>query len=402
MNRYTEEKIILYASQLNVSERHRSLLKGMLTDTVNWDYILGRTSEEGTTGLVYKTMKRLGNDYLSKISCADAFSRIYSETVFANTMMFEEFERVLDILEKYQIPVILLRGYAMIHTIYKDPGLRPCDDIDILVKKENLSIVNDLLIQLGFYSPPSYPLLYLKNDLMIDVHLDLAGLSRIQSRRFGFKEEAALWWENCRNFPVPASNRTCTTTASSYKHVFILNTHDFIITSAIHLLKHSFRRLIWFIDIKEMVEYEKPVFDWSRFLDRIKFLEVQKPVYYPLTYIQTLYHGDVPQPAIEELGKGLNTFEKVITRLLLKNKKVYRWGDIVFLFSIKNPRERLRYLIETYFPRREVMSQIFGISHSALIYFSYVIRFWQVIYVGSRESIRLLFQVLGLLCRLRK
>ena len=132
MSRYTEEKIILCTSQLHVSEHHKVLLESMLmSDSIDWNYVLERTLEEGTTGLVYKTIKGMGNNYLSKIPCADAFSTVYSETIFRNTLLFEEFKKVLDAFEGHRIPVILLRGYVMIQTIYNDPGLRPLDDIDI-------------------------------------------------------------------------------------------------------------------------------------------------------------------------------------------------------------------------------------------------------------------------------
>jgi len=403
MSRYTEEKIILCTSQLHVSEHHKVLLESMLmSDSIDWNYVLERTLEEGTTGLVYKTIKGMGNNYLSKIPCADAFSTVYSETIFRNTLLFEEFKKVLDAFEGHRIPVILLRGYVMIQTIYKDPGLRPLDDIDILIRKEDVLTISDILFRSGYRSPPSYPLLFIKDGAMIDVHLDLAGSSRIQSRRFGYNEEAAQWWQHCKKFLIPPADKSFTVQDSSYEHIFVLDTHDFVITSAVHLLKHSFGRLIWFVDIKEMLEYERPHFDWKSFRGRIEFLCMQKPLYYSLKYIHVLYGVSVPPSLLEDFGKELNVFEKLIMRMLLNHKKVYRWGDIVFLFSIENLKERVKYLVETYFPRREVISQIFGISHPALIYFFYIFRFWQVIFIGSRECTRLLLQVISLFCRLRK
>lgn len=394
MNWSKEGKVILYASQLNVSEHHRSILEEMLADgSLDWHSVFKRSVQEGTTGLVYKTLKRMG--YASEIGCADEFSRVYSSTVYGNTLMFEEFQGVLDAFERRRIPVILLRGYALVHWIYHDPGLRPMDDVDILIKKDDLPAAQDILTHLGFHTYPAYPLLYSKKELTIDVHLDVAGLSRIPARRYGFNEEPERWFERCRSFSFTSHGKARPADAFAYQYAFLLEPCDFIISSAVHLVKHSFGRLIWFVDIKEIVEKEKDCFDWNRLSDRTAALGVQKSLYYPIEYIKTLYGISVPQPFWEDLGKETNRFEKLIMRLLLENKKLPRWGDVVFLFSIKKRRERIRYLFGTYFPRREVMSQIFGFSHPFMLYFSYLIRFWQVMYIGWRECARLLLQALS-------
>jgi len=399
-----EEKIVLYASQLSVGERHRRLLETLLADTdaVNWDRLFRITVREGTTGLVYKTMKHIGSAYTSRIPCMEALARVYSLTVFNNSLLFEEFKRVLAEFESHHVPIIVLRGYALIHWIYKDPGLRPIDDIDIFIREKDLALVKNILSKSGFHSPRNHPLLSIKGKAVIDIHLDILGSSRIESRRFGFDEKAARWWEHCQDISAQIGNEGGLAGQLSHRSVFVLKPHDFVITCAMHLMKHSFEKLMWFVDIKEIIDRERPCFGWDSLLDRARCLELQRPLYYSLHYIKTLYGTDVPQFLLEDLKRVCNRFDYFMLALLLENKKASRWGDIVFLFNIKNTRQRIRYLRETYFPRREVMSQIFDFSNPFVVYFLYVFRAWQVIYAGSCGCIKLILPSLALLRRKRK
>ena len=133
-----EEKIVLYASQLSDGGQHQRILETLLADrdAVDWNRLFKITVREGTAGLVYKTLKRMGCAYTSGIPCMEALARVYSSTVFKNTLLIEEFKHVLFTLESHHVPIIVLRGYALIYWIYKDPGLRPINDIDILIREK--------------------------------------------------------------------------------------------------------------------------------------------------------------------------------------------------------------------------------------------------------------------------
>ncbi|MEK6621844.1 MAG: nucleotidyltransferase family protein [Planctomycetota bacterium] len=399
-----EEKIVLYASQLSVGGQHQRILETLLADrdAVDWNRLFKITVREGTAGLVYKTLKRMGGAYTSGIPCMEALARVYSSTVFQNTLLIEEFKHVLFTLESRHVPIIVLRGYALIYWIYKDPGLRPINDIDILIREKDLSLMKEVLSKAGFHSPAGHPLLSIKGKVVIDIHLDILGSSRIQSRRFGFDETAARWWEHCRDISSYINDEGGAAGQVSYRSVFVLKPHDFVITCAMHLMKHSFERLLWFVDIKEIIEHESPCFAWDGLADRARCLELQRPLYYALHYIKTLYGTDVPQLLMDDLKRACNTFDYLMIGILLENKKMPRWGDIAFLFNIKDTRQKIRYLRETYFPRREVMSQVFDFSNPFMVYFLYIFRAGQVIYAGSRGCMRLFLYSLALLCRNKK
>jgi hypothetical protein len=68
-----------------------------------------------------------------------------------------------DILSAYHaagVPVLVLKGAALAHTVYPEPGLRPMSDLDILVREGDLCRAQSLLTGLGFDAPlPAGPAL---------------------------------------------------------------------------------------------------------------------------------------------------------------------------------------------------------------------------------------------------
>ncbi len=68
-----------------------------------------------------------------------------------------------DILSAYHaagVPALVLKGAALAHTVYPEPGLRPMSDLDILVREGDLWRAQSLLAGLGFDAPlPAGPAL---------------------------------------------------------------------------------------------------------------------------------------------------------------------------------------------------------------------------------------------------
>jgi hypothetical protein len=58
--------------------------------------------------------------------------------------------RVLDVLQSAEVPALLLKGAALVESVYPDPAQREMLDLDILVPGERLSAANAALAPLGY------------------------------------------------------------------------------------------------------------------------------------------------------------------------------------------------------------------------------------------------------------
>jgi hypothetical protein len=84
--------------------------------------------------------------------------RAYLQTALNNTLILSELTRVLRRFNQQGIPIILLKGAALLHTAYKNPALRPMFDLDLLIPFSHLAAAEAQLAQLEFApgQPPHF------------------------------------------------------------------------------------------------------------------------------------------------------------------------------------------------------------------------------------------------------
>ena len=68
-------------------------------------------------------------------------------------------------LRAFESPVIVLKGAALLSSVYEDFGLRMLGDVDILVKPEDVPKIDKILSQLGYQSDHKQDAYYVTNYL---------------------------------------------------------------------------------------------------------------------------------------------------------------------------------------------------------------------------------------------
>ena len=67
-----------------------------------------------------------------------------------NTIILEDLRAIIRILALHGIDAIVLKGACLAETVYDDIALRPMHDIDILIREEDLSAVQTVLLDAGY------------------------------------------------------------------------------------------------------------------------------------------------------------------------------------------------------------------------------------------------------------
>ena len=185
-------------------------------------------------------------------------------------VMQQRFQRLADQFHRADIRFAALKGVDLARRIYYDPGLRPFDDIDILVAPADVTTVLKHLVRLGFETPPRLlpaswvrkfhfhlPLIHREENWMLEVHWRLMDKSILPA-----VPEKELWDEMQRSpegyrilSPVHYATYLATHAA---KHGFLNNriaNHARCPEFLVH--PYSEIRLIWLLDIALMMTYEK-------------------------------------------------------------------------------------------------------------------------------------------------
>ncbi len=82
--------------------------------------------------------------------------RRYAQTSLHNAACLEELAGLLDDLRGHGVRPVLLKGAALLATVFGDPALRPLGDVDLLVRPEEIETAGAALAARGFVLDESF------------------------------------------------------------------------------------------------------------------------------------------------------------------------------------------------------------------------------------------------------
>lgn len=242
-----ENRIILHLLQFNsVNNEFDSLL----SNEIDWDYLLQMSEDHRVVPLLFKKLK---SDYLDKIpeQILTKFQTRYQQIAAYNFARTTQLIKLVNLLQKQNLPVIAYKGMALAKFAYKDITLRQFTDIDLMIRKKDFFRVKDLFTQIGcrpaweltenqekavlkyYYE---YPFFYDETNTLIEVHWEF-----IESF-FAFDFEMKNLW-----------NRTKKITLYG-KETPTLAAEDCLLVLCSHGSKHFWKRLSWICDVANLVE----------------------------------------------------------------------------------------------------------------------------------------------------
>jgi len=202
-----------------------------------------------------------------------------------------EINRVRRALFGFSDKVILLKGGGYLAQNLDCARGRICADIDILVAKNNLDIVENHLLTAGYYSEvlndydQKYyrqwahelpPLRHPDRMVEVDIHHNILQLTSRYSLDIDPMIRAAVKVED---------------------NIYTLCPEDMLIHSFVHLfvdgsVKASLRNLLEQHDM--IVEFSRDSTFWPRLMDRAEELKLTRPVFYGLRYCRYFLDSPVP------------------------------------------------------------------------------------------------------------
>jgi hypothetical protein len=340
-----EYQILLSASDIEPDGEQSQKLLGLISQDFDQDRLIEMAVREGVAGLLYKNLKKIGVlGYLGHRQIEKLQSFYYSAARL-NLKLLHDLKEILQNQSKPR--VVLLQGIPLLQQIYKDIGLRPLTDIDLWVLSEYFSEVESTLVKMGYRNDPFYPKTFKRNSTLIDVNTHILWTDRINSRRFLINADQLDIYENCRAIDIEGETADC------------LSRTDEIIYLSLHAFKHNLDRLIWLVDIKNLLKGWEAS-NWVALARRSRELGVKHVVSYILFYLDHLFEFQVPPDAREiyEYTK-ISYLERYILQKRLLGKPLPAWGPLILLPLDKSMYRRVSFILENLFPRPRVLRQIF-------------------------------------------
>jgi hypothetical protein len=290
----------------------------------------------------------------------------YHATALRNLLLLRELGTCLRALTTAAVPVIVLKGAALIETVYGNLSLRPMGDVDLLVRESDVTVTRRTLDGLGYAAKriETHPgaLTEYENevalckpgklDTWVDVHWGLFDSPYYQDRIV-----MDWFWESARPAPiadVPA---------------LVLGPEALLIHLCGHLaLHHAHTGLLWWYDVAEALAAHRAEIDWPVLLAHTEEYGLLLPVRAVLSRAVDEWGAAIPAGVLHALRSLRESpMEQRIFADLTAAQRSPRqrfWSDLT---SMSDWRQRLRFARMNLFPSPTYMRQRYAIAHPLLI-----------------------------------
>jgi hypothetical protein len=360
-----EDTLVFLFSRVHLNEAEVSSMEALLKAPLDWDYIFEKSQKEGISSLAYYHLYNFQTKGLV-IQHLTQLKDLYYRNSLNNIMILEEVKKVLRTCNEEKIKAIVLKGAFLAENIYKNSAFRTMSDIDILIKKEDLSGVNKILNSLGFLSSANFQDA-LRNALPSSLN------SLVYRRKSGGKFFVHLHWHLINTtWPLDSlvnkiDMKRIWSCAQATRiggiDALTLAPHHLLLYLAQHSFNHSFDRLILLSDIIETVRYYKEILNWDLVVEEAERFNVSAVLYYSLSFTSHVLRFEIPE--LERLKPPKFGFlEETFSFFMRKGMRGYWLSYFAYLFMEKGVFRKLRFFGRTLFPPPYVMGHYFMLPSS--------------------------------------
>lgn len=291
----TEQKILVLCSRLMLSAEKRRLAEHLFNGPVNWAELLRLSQRHLVTALVYRSLESGGLSQKIPAGIREQMRNSSTRNLARNMQKRTVLLAVLDRLESQGIRTVVLKGNALVHTIYRDESLRTFTDIDLLINRSGLDAGKRVMSGLGYrLASGIYPVsdelneelgcewTYVNQDgVIIELHWDLL------DKQSPFTIDPAQLIERAVPFLLDG------------RRIYALTVEDELVHLCIHQFKHHWQRLRDLCDINEITVQTEV--DWDSVLHRSHESSADKCLLYTLMLARNIMDAHVPGWVVEKL-----------------------------------------------------------------------------------------------------
>ena len=265
-------------------------LAALTSQSLDWDWTLNQAEAERVAALLYPVMRPLGVP-------SPILERLHATWVKGRRQYLlgvQQLSGVLSVFEREGVPVIPLRGPALADLLYRDPGLRPFTDLDLLIPEKHLPRALPLLAALGYrHMEAGLPLPHElawrhaasftaedPDTLPIDLHWGVVDYPGIAPAAAINHQEL---WDRAVRVEGPGGIR------------WGLCPEDLLIYLALHwAVHHALSGLIWELDLALLISRHGQALDWDAVSERAVRWRVRSALFFALQEVQKHFEVTIP------------------------------------------------------------------------------------------------------------
>lgn len=291
-----EVAILVCVGEVGCESERVARLRRLLQGELDWDYLLGLARPHGMLPLLYWNFQ---------MTCADAVTddileqlrEHFQRTTQRNLFLTGELLKLLGLFAAHEVPAIPFKGPTLAALAYGDIGLREFSDLDILIRKQDVSRAKELLVSRGYRPQVSLTaaqeaaflraenaLLFSREDAQSIVELHWELTPRYLSSRL---DQNHLW-------------ERLDLTSPGGQGIVTLAPEHLLLFLCVHGAKHNWGCLGWICDVARLVNVHRDL-DWGSVLARAHKQGDERMLFVGLSLACDLLGATVPVEVRERI-----------------------------------------------------------------------------------------------------
>jgi hypothetical protein len=279
--------------------RHASAAEAPPPDITEWEWdgIVRQACENGVAGLLYHRLRTVVPDLVVPPGVHEVLAATAFHGVAQSLRIGRELGRVLELFQHHGIRVIVLKGGHLGQTVYESFALRSMCDLDVMVRREDLTRAEAALSRAGYI-----PQFTGVEDVDYSCHHHVRPLARPGGAR------VELHWSIAHPYAPFDIDLDGIWARARHDEVVgvaahVLSTEDLLLHLCLHAaFSHKFRvglRACW--DVLEVVQHGGDAIDWDVVIRRAGQWKAGRYVYLTLRLVQQLLGAAIPAAALQAL-----------------------------------------------------------------------------------------------------
>ena len=240
---------------------------------------------------LYRNLQRLG----VKDPMMERLKGVYRYYLYKNEILMHRLASLLSAFEEAGIETMVLKGAALIHLYYKESGVRPMLDADVLVHPRQVQHAMDVLDKLQ-WKPFRYLQPRMRIPIVHSTPFEDDGGRQLDLHWHLFWEcfnanDSGVYWKNA----VPIQIRGAKTLA--------LNSTDQLLHTCWHGARwNEVPPIRWVADAMAILAVSGGQIDWTSLLKKAQRHRIVLPVKDSLAYLRNKFDAPIPDHVLKTLS----------------------------------------------------------------------------------------------------
>jgi hypothetical protein len=280
---------------------HLNLADSLSAMAIDWKRVVEHATQHDLGPRVYDSLRTCELPGPDASEALTTLRAQYYATGLRNRVLFDELETLLGEFQKAGVQALVLKGAALAATIHRSPAVRPMRDLDLMVARADMPVVEAILRDRGYALDDN------QRDCKDWYYRHHYHLTFHRKRAVPVPLQCEVHWRLDRpsepfTFDVDAMWARAATTTIGGNGALMLSAEDLLLHLCVHACKHrltgGFRAIC---DVADVIRTHGDAFDWDALQERALTWRISEFVWVPLALSARLLDAAVPMRVLDAL-----------------------------------------------------------------------------------------------------